>query len=197
MKNVVKMMGTVSMIAMLTACGGVEPQAGDYEVQVDVTATEGGASLISRVTLLDSFGRIAAEEEVEGFQVAHGLDVNEILKKLRVEVRVDGPPDFFPEPDPIKGTSQTLSNDGWGSFTGQIVRKFPGDMAAEVTISLDTNDGEAVYEMVYLPIHEAMDAGMAVPAEASTDEQLFESDYIAIQDSVSAGLANTVRANAE
>ena len=197
MKNVVKMMGTVSMIAMLTACGGVEPQAGDYEIQVDVTATEDGAGLISRVTLLDSLGRIAAEEEVEGFQVAQGLDVNEILKKLRVEVRVDGPPDFYPEPDPIEATSQTLSNDGWGSFTGQILREFPGEMAAEVTISLDSNNGEEVYEMVYVPIHDAMKAGVAVPVEASGGEELFESDYSTIRGSVSAGLVDTARVNAQ
>ena len=149
MKNAVKMMATGSMIAMLAACGAVEPQAGSYDVQVDVTTSKEGETLAARVVLLDSLGRIAAEEEVEAFEVAPGLDADEILKKIRVEVRVDGPPDFYPEPDQVETTSQTLSNDGWGSFSGQIVRNFPGEMAAEVTISLDTGADEEVYEMVY------------------------------------------------
>ena len=197
MKNAVKMMATGSMIAMLAACGAVEPQAGSYDVQVDVTTSKEGETLAARVVLLDSLGRIAAEEEVEAFEVAPGLDADEILKKIRVEVRVDGPPDFYPEPDQVETTSQTLSNDGWGSFSGQIVRNFPGEMAAEVTISLDTGADEEVYEMVYLPIHDAVRAGMAAAPEADTDEGMFEADYLPIHSAARAGLASATQADAE
>ena len=197
MKISVKMMATGSMIAMLAACGAVEPQAGSYDVQVEVTASEDGETLSSRVVLLDSLGRIAAEEEVEAFQVAHGLDVNEILKKIRVEVKVDGPPDFYPEPDQFETTSQTLSNDGWGNFSGQIVRNFPGEMAAEVTISLDTGADEEVYEMVYLPIHDAVRAGMATATEVDSDEDMFEADYLPIHNAARAGLASANRVDAK
>ena len=195
MKNAAKMMVTGSMIAMLAACGAVEPQAGSYDVEVEVTKS--GENLAARVVLLDSLGRIAAEEEVEAFEVAPGLDVDEILKKIRVEVRVDGPPDFYPEPDQFETTSQTLTNDGWGSFSGQIVRNFPGEMAAEVTISLETEGGEEVYEMVYLPIHQAVRAGMAAAPEANTDEGMFEMDYLPIHNAERAGLASTTQVDAE
>ena len=195
MKNAAKMMATGSMIAMLAACGAVEPQAGSYDVEVEVTKS--GETLAARVVLLDSLGRIAAEEEVEAFEVAPGLDVDEILKKIRVEVRVDGPPDFYPEPDQVETTSQTLSNDGWGNFSGQIVRNFPGEMAAEVTISLDTGSDEEVYEMVYLPIHQAVSAGMAAAPEANTDEGMFEMDYLPIHNAERAGLASTTQVDAE
>ena len=195
MKNAAKMMATGSMIAMLAACGAVEPQAGSYDVEVEVTKS--GETLAARVVLLDSLGRIAAEEEVEAFEVAPGLDVDEILKKIRVEVRVDGPPDFYPEPDQVETTSQTLSNDGWGNFSGQIVRNFPGEMAAEVTISLDTGSDEEVYEMVYLPIHQAVRAGMATAPEANTDEGMFEMDYLPIHNAERAGLASTTQVDAE
>ena len=188
MKNAAKMMATGSMIAMLAACGAVEPQAGSYDVEVEVTKS--GETLAARVVLLDSLGRIAAEEEVEAFEVAPGLDVDEVLKKIRVEVRVDGPPDFFPEPDQFETTSQTLTNDGWGNFSGQIVRNFPGEMAAEVTISLDTGADEEVYEMVYLPIHEAVRAGMAAVTEVDTDEDMFEAEYLPIHNAARAGLAS-------
>ena len=195
MKNAAKMMATGSMIAMLAACGAVEPQAGSYDVEVEVTKS--GETLAARVVLLDSLGRIAAEEEVEAFEVAPGLDVDEILKKIRVEVRVDGPPDFYPEPDQVETTSQTLSNDGWGNFSGQIVRNFPGEMAAEVTISLDTGSDEEVYEMVYLPIHQAVSAGMAAAPEANTDEGMFEMDYLPIHNAERAGLASATQVDAE
>ena len=195
MKNAAKMMATGSMIAMLAACGAVEPQAGSYDVEVEVTKS--GETLAARVVLLDSLGRIAAEEEVEAFEVAPGLDVDEILKKIRVEVRVDGPPDFYPEPDQFETTSQTLTNDGWGNFSGQIVRNFPGEMAAEVTISLDTGSDEEVYEMVYLPIHQAVRAGMATAPEANTDEGMFEMDYLPIHNAERAGLASATQVDAE
>ena len=190
MKNAAKMMATGSMIAMLAACGAVEPQAGSYDVEVEVTKSNEGETLTARVVLLDSLGRIAAEEEVEAFEVAPGLDVDEVLKKIRVEVRVDGPPDFFPEPDQFETTSQTLASDGWGSFSGQIVRNFPGEMAAEVTISLDSEGGEEVYEMVYLPIHDAVRAGMAAATEVDTDEDMFEAEYLPIHNAARAGLAS-------
>ena len=195
MKNAAKMMATGSMIAMLAACGAVEPQAGSYDIEVEVTKS--GETLTARVVLLDSLGRIAAEEEVEAFEVAPGLDVDEVLKKIRVEVRVDGPPDFFPEPDQFETTSQTLTNDGWGNFSGQIVRNFPGEMAAEVTISLDTGSDEEVYEMVYLPIHQAVRAGMAAAPEADTDEGMFEMEYLPIHNAERAGLASTTQVDAE
>ena len=104
-------------------------------------------------------------------------------------MRVDGPPDFYPEPDQFETTSQTLTNDGWGNFSGQIVRNFPGEMAAEVTISLDSEGGEEVYEMVYLPIHDAVRAGMAAATEVDTDEDMFEAEYLPIHNAARAGLA--------
>ena len=66
MKNAAKMMVTGSMIAMLAACGAVEPEAGSYDVEVEVTKS--GENLAARVVLLDSLGRIAAEEEVEALK---------------------------------------------------------------------------------------------------------------------------------
>ena len=70
-------------------------------------------------------------------------------------------------------------------------------MAAEVTISLDSEGGEEVYEMVYLPIHQAVSAGMAAAPEADTDEGMFEMDYLPIHNAERAGLASTTQVDAE
>jgi len=188
MKNVVKMVGTASMMAVLVACGGVEPEA-DYDVRVAVTQSDDEDSLVSRITILDSLGDVVAEEEVEGFQVAPGSDVDEILENLRIEVRMDGPLDIFPLPDPVKPTSQTLVSDGWGGFSGQIVKRVDTELAVEVTISLDNGDGEETYEMAYLPIHDAMSAGMAVQDEIETEEDVYETNYLPIHNAVDVGMA--------
>ena len=188
MKNVMKMAGAVSMMAVLVACGGVESED-DYEVRVAVEQSDDQDSLISRVTILDALGAVVAEEEVEGFELAPGNDVNEILEKLRVEVRIDGPPDFSPQPDPVKPTSQTLVSDGWGGFSGQIVKQVDTEMAVEVIISLDNGDGEEAYEMAYLPIHEAMSAGMAVQDEIENEEDVYETNYLPIHNALDVGMA--------
>ena len=194
MKNVVKMAsaasmmaGAASMMAVLVACGGVQPEVG-YDVRVAVEQSEGEGNLVSKITVLDSLGDVVAEDEVETSELAPGLDVNEILKKLRVEMRLDGPPDFSPEPDPMKLTSQTLVSDGWGRFSGQIVKQIDTDMALEVTISLDNGDGEELYDMAYLPIHDAMSAGMAVQEEVETEENVYEANYRPIHNAANAGM---------
>ena len=197
MKSVVKIMGTVSMMTVLVACGGVEPQAGTYEVQVDVTEREDGDGLTSRIVLLDSLGQIAAEEEVQGFESLTDSEVNAILKKIRVEVRVDGPPNIAPLPDPVKATSQTLANDGWGSFSGQIVKGDRAEVALEVTISLDGDEGQELYEMAYLPIHEARRAGMEVQGEIQTDENLYDANYQPIHASKATGLVGVSQAQGQ
>ena len=161
MKKAVAVMGTVSMMAMLAACGAVEPQAGTYDVQVDVSANADEGTLVSRVVILDSVGQVVAQEETASMEVTPGFDPDEILEKLRVDVRLDGPPDFNPEPDPMTATSQTLSNDGWGSFTGKIAQRFDGEFGLEVTVSVPSEEEQEVYEMVYLPILDARRAGVA------------------------------------
>ena len=188
MKNVVKIAGAVSMMAALVACGGVESEA-DYDVRVAVAQSDDQDSLVSVITILDPLGDVVAEEEVESFDLMPDGNVNDILKKIRVEMRLDGPPDFSPKPDPVKPTSQTLVSDGWGGFSGMIVKQVDTELAVEIIISLDNGDGEEVYEMAYLPIHDAMSAGMAVQNEVETEEDVFENNYLPIHDAVEVGMA--------
>ena len=197
MKIVGKMVGVVSTLAFLTACGGVEPQAGTYDVQVDIEVSEDGDGLTSRITLLDSMGEVAAEEEVEAFDGLSEYDVNQILKKIRVEVRLDGPPNIVPLPDPVKTMSQSLSSDGWGSFTGEVMAGLKPEMALEVTISLEAEGGQELYEMAYLPIHEARRAGMANQQETQAEDNLYDSNYELIRNAAQIGVATASQGQGE
>ena len=174
MKNVAKMMGTVSMIAMVTACGAVEPQPGTYDVEVSMELSEDGTAVIPRVVILDSFGELVAEEETEALAVGHDIDVNEILKEIRIDVRVDGPPNLNPEPNPVKATKQTLVNDGWGNFSGQVIAKMPGEMLVELTISLA---GEPAVDKANADIQRAVQAGMVIQREVEASDDMYKEEY--------------------
>ena len=177
MNNVVKMMGTVSMMAMVTACGAVEPQPGTYDVEVSMELSQDGTAVIPRVVILDSFGELVAEEETEALAVGYDVDVNEILKEIRVDVRVDGPPNLNPEPNPVKATKQTLVNDGWGNFSGQVIAKVPEEMVVELTISLAGEAGETAVDKTHADIQQTVQAGMVIQREIEADDDMYKQEY--------------------
>ena len=172
MKNVAKMVGTVSMIAMVTACGAVEPQPGSYGVEVSMELSADGTAVIPRVVILDAFGELVAEEETEALAVGHDIDVDEVLKEIRVDVRVEGAPNWSPEPNPVKATTHTLVNDGFGNFSGQISHELPTEMVVGFTISLGDAAGETAYDKTHSEIQQAVQAGMVVQRQVETDEDM-------------------------
>ena len=177
MNNVAKMMGTVSMIALVAACGSVEPQPDTYDIEVSTEVSEDGTLVIPRIVILDAFGELVAEEEAQALEVGHGVDVDAVLKEIRVDVRFYGPPNLNPEPSPLKAMSQTLVSDGWGNFSGQVIRKMPEDMVVELTISLAGVSDEVAIDNSYSRIHQAVQAGMLIQREFKADDEMYKQEY--------------------